>query len=96
MLEIMENIDWSPLFISLKTGILATIFAFFLGVAAARLIMRLNNTAKAVVDGILTLPLVLPPTVAGFFLLLLLNRSFRKQELRSHTFLLALHINLQV
>lgn len=73
MLEIMENIDWSPLFISLKTGILATIFAFFLGVAAARLIMRLNNTAKAVVDGILTLPLVLPPTVAGFFLLLLFS-----------------------
>ena len=80
MLEIMENIDWSPLFISLKTGILATIFAFFLGVAAARLIMRLNNTAKAVVDGILTLPLVLPPTVAGFFLLLLfsLRRPFGK------------------
>ncbi|MDD6617096.1 MAG: molybdate ABC transporter permease subunit [Clostridiales bacterium] len=80
MLEIMKNIDWSPLFISLKTGILATIFAFFLGVAAARMIMRLNNTAKAVVDGILTLPLVLPPTVAGFFLLLLfsLRRPFGK------------------
>lgn len=80
MLEIMENIDWSPLFISLKTGILATIFAFFLGVAAARMIMQLNNTAKAVVDGILTLPLVLPPTVAGFFLLLLfsLRRPFGK------------------
>ena len=80
MLEIMKNIDWSPLFISLKTGILATIFAFFLGVAAERMIMRLNNTAKAVVDGILTLPLVLPPTVAGFFLLLLfsLRRPFGK------------------
>ncbi|MCI7739308.1 MAG: molybdate ABC transporter permease subunit [Lachnospiraceae bacterium] len=80
MLEIMKNIDWSPLFISLKTGILATIFAFFLGVAAARMIMRLNNTAKVVVDGILTLPLVLPPTVAGFFLLLLfsLRRPFGK------------------
>ena len=80
MLEIMKNIDWSPLFISLKTGILATIFAFFLGVAAARMIMRLNNTAKAVVDVILTLPLVLPPTVAGFFLLLLfsLRRPFGK------------------
>ena len=80
MLEIMKNIDWSPLFISLKTGILATIFAFFLGVAAARMIMQLNNTAKAVVDGILTLPLVLPPTVAGFFLLLLfsLRRPFGK------------------
>lgn len=78
MLETMKLIDWSPLFISLKTGILATILAFFLGVGAARFIMKLNNTAKALVDGILTLPLVLPPTVAGFFLLLIfsLRRPF--------------------
>ena len=69
MAEILETIDWSPLFISLKTGILATVLAFFAGIAAARFIMKLNNTAKAVVDGLLTLPLVLPPTVAGFFLL---------------------------
>ena len=71
MAEILETIDWSPRFISLKTGILATVLAFFAGIAAARFIMKLNNTAKAVVDGLLTLPLVLPPTVAGFFLLYL-------------------------
>ena len=62
MNEVLETIDWSPLFISLKTGILATVLAFFAGIAAARFIMKLNNTAKAVVDGLLTLPLVLPPT----------------------------------
>lgn len=80
MLEFIKTVDWSPLFISLKTGVLATILAFFLGIGAARLIMRLNNTAKAVLDGILTLPLVLPPTVAGFFLLLIfsLRRPFGK------------------
>ena len=80
MNEILETIDWSPLFISLKTGILATVLAFFAGIAAARFIMKLNNTAKAVVDGLLTLPLVLPPTVAGFFLLLIfsLRRPFGK------------------
>ena len=80
MAEILETIDWSPLFISLKTGILATVLAFFAGIAAARFIMKLNNTAKAVVDGLLTLPLVLPPTVAGFFLLLIfsLRRPFGK------------------
>lgn len=78
MLEMMKSIDWSPLFISMKTGILATVLAFFLGVGAARMIMKLNHTAKAIVDGILTLPLVLPPTVAGFFLLLIfsLRRPF--------------------
>ena len=76
MLELMKTIDWSPLFISLKTGILATVLTFFLGIGAARLIM----TAKSIVDGILTLPLVLPPTVAGFFLLLIfsLRRPFGK------------------
>ena len=80
MNEVLETIDWSPLFISLKTGILATVLAFFAGIAAARFIMKLNNTAKAVVDGLLTLPLVLPPTVAGFFLLLIfsLRRPFGK------------------
>ncbi|SET91513.1 molybdate ABC transporter permease subunit [Lacrimispora sphenoides] len=80
MLELMKTIDWSPLFISFKTGILATVLTFFLGISAARLIMKLNNTAKSIVDGILTLPLVLPPTVAGFFLLLIfsLRRPFGK------------------
>lgn len=83
MLELLQKIDWSPLFISLKTGILATVIAFFLGLAAARLVMRLGNTARSIVDGILTMPLVLPPTVAGFFLLLLfsLRRPFGKMLL---------------
>lgn len=78
MLEIVKTIDWSPLFISLKTGVVSTILAFFMGIGAARLIMRVNSTAKAALDGILTLPLVLPPTVAGFFLLLIfsLRRPF--------------------
>lgn len=80
MLDLMKTIDWSPLFISLKTGILATVLTFFLGIGAARLIMKVNNTAKSIIDGILTLPLVLPPTVAGFFLLLIfsLRRPFGK------------------
>lgn len=78
MLELITTINWSPLFISLKTGVVSTIFAFFLGIGAARMIMKVNKTTRAVLDGILTLPLVLPPTVAGFFLLLMfsLRRPF--------------------
>lgn len=72
-MEILKTIDWSPLFISLKTGILATILAFFLGILAARLVLRVNQKIKWIIDGILTLPLVLPPTVAGFFLLLIFS-----------------------
>jgi molybdate transport system permease protein len=73
LLEILKGLDWSPLFISLKTGVVATIVCFFLGVWAARGVLKMGPKARAVVDGLLTLPMVLPPTVAGFFLLLLFS-----------------------
>lgn len=73
MQEIIRNLDWSPLFISLKTGIVATCLSFFLGIFAARKVIGATPRVKAVLDGILTLPMVLPPTVAGFFLLLLFS-----------------------
>lgn len=74
MIEILENLDWSPLWISVKTGIVATVISFFLGILAARRVIKASPKIKAVADGILTLPMVLPPTVAGFFLLLLFSR----------------------
>ena len=73
ILTILRDLDWSPLWISLKTGAVATVLCFFLGVWAARGVLKLGPRARAVVDGILTLPMVLPPTVAGFFLLLLFS-----------------------
>ncbi|MGL6202540.1 MAG: molybdate ABC transporter permease subunit [Lachnospiraceae bacterium] len=72
--EILENLDWSPLIISLKTGVVATFVSFFLGIFAARRVVKAGPRVKAVVDGILTLPMVLPPTVAGFFLLLIFSK----------------------
>ena len=74
MLEVLQELDWSPLYISIKTGVVATIFSFFLGIFAARRVLKAGQNAKAVIDGILTLPMVLPPTVAGFFLLLLFSK----------------------
>lgn len=74
MAEIIQNLDWSPLYISMKTGIVATIFSFFLGIYAARKVVKAGPKMKAVLDGFLTLPMVLPPTVAGFFLLLIFSR----------------------
>ena len=86
MVEFLKSLDWSPLIISLKTGVVATFFSFFLGLFAARKVIRLPYRAKAVVDGILNLPMVLPPTVAGFVLLLIFSRRrpvgiFLDQEL---------------
>ena len=79
-MEFLQEINWSPLWISLKTGAVATTIAFFLGIFCARKIMKMKPVSRAIWDGILTMPLVLPPTVAGFFLLLIfsLRRPFGK------------------
>ena len=74
MMETLKHLDWTPFYISLKTGIVATIVCFFLGILTAWWVMKARSRVRAIVDGILTLPLVLPPTVAGFFLLLLFSR----------------------
>ena len=75
MAEVIRTLDFSPLWISLKTGIVATVISFFLGIYAAAGVVKTNSRRKAVLDGILTLPMVLPPTVAGFFLLLLFSKK---------------------
>lgn len=74
IIELAKSLDWSPLWISLKTGVVATIISFFLGLWAARKVIKKDYRTKSVIDGILTLPMVLPPTVAGFFLLLIFSR----------------------
>lgn len=67
--------EWSPLWISLATSVTATICTFVLGLAAAVWRERRSGPATALVDGIFLLPLVLPPTVVGFILLLLFGRN---------------------
>lgn len=71
--EILRGLDYSPLWISLKTGIVATVLSFFLGLYAARKVVKARPLVKSILDGILTLPMVLPPTVAGFILLLIFS-----------------------
>lgn len=64
--------DLSPIFISMKTATVSIIITFFLGILLAQWVVSLHSDKmKMILDGILTLPLVLPPTVAGFFLLYL-------------------------
>lgn len=59
-----------PVWISVKTAGVSVFLTFFLGILCAWAVVSMKNEhLKAAVDGILTLPLVLPPTVAGFFLL---------------------------
>lgn len=66
--------DYTPLWISIKVAFAATIITFFLGLLAARLVVSLGKL-KGLVDGLFSLPMVLPPTVVGFFLLILFGKN---------------------
>lgn len=66
--------DLSPLWISLKIAVIATIITFILGILIARLVSKMKR-GKALVDSILSIPLVLPPTVVGFFLLIIFGSN---------------------
>lgn len=63
--------DWFPLWNSLRIAFLSCIFVFFLGIFAAYYIAKLPRVLKGILDAVLTLPMVLPPTVCGYFLLLI-------------------------
>lgn len=66
----MSAIDWSPLWISLQTAAATIVIVFFIGVIIAWWVERLHSQSlKIFADAVITLPMVLPPTVAGFFLL---------------------------
>lgn len=63
--------DWYPLWNSLRIAGISLVIVFFAGIFAAHYIARLPRAIKGVLDVILTLPMVLPPTVVGYFLLLI-------------------------
>ena len=65
--------DWFPLWNSLRVAAISTVLIFSLGIAAAYYIAKLPKLVKGVLDVVLTLPLVLPPTVVGYLLLRLLG-----------------------
>ncbi|MFZ3329600.1 MAG: molybdate ABC transporter permease subunit [Candidatus Acidiferrales bacterium] len=67
--------DWSPLWISLATSLTATAVTLVAGLASAAWRENRSGAGAALIDGVFLLPLVLPPTVVGFFLLLLFGRN---------------------
>lgn len=72
----MQFTEITPILISLKTASVAIVITFFLGLMCARWIVKIKSEKlKIILDGILTLPLVLPPTVMGFFLLMLIGAN---------------------
>ncbi len=67
--------DFSPLWISVKTSLVATTLTFVMGIAISYAIANYKGRGKGLIDGLLTLPLVLPPTVVGFFLLIMFGKN---------------------
>jgi molybdate transport system permease protein len=67
--------DITTLWISIKTAFIATLLVFFFGISAAWYMCKYKGKIKGVLDAILTFPLVLPPTVVGFILLLIIGKN---------------------
>jgi len=67
--------DWAPLWISVKTSLLATVITFVVGILISYAMATYRGRWKGLIDGVFTLPLVLPPTVVGFFLLLICGKN---------------------
>lgn len=65
--------DWFPLYNSIRIAAISTVFVFFFGIFTAYYIAKAPRLVKGVLDVVLTLPLVLPPTVVGYLLLLVLG-----------------------
>ena len=73
MISQIATEDWFPLFNSLRIAAIASVLVFFLGIGCAHWAARLPKLVKGLLDVILTLPLVLPPTVCGYLLLMLVG-----------------------
>lgn len=69
------DFDLTPMWISLKTAGAATFITFFLGIAIARWMAFYQGRGKELIDGLLIMPMVLPPTVVGFILLLIFGKN---------------------
>jgi len=72
---VFTQVDWFPLWLSLRVAALATVFSVVFGLALAYLLANYEFRGKELLDALITLPIVLPPTVLGYYLLVLLGRQ---------------------
>jgi molybdate transport system permease protein len=71
----MKSVDWFPLALSFRVALIATVLALIVGVALAWLLARRRFVGREILDAFVTLPLVLPPTVLGYYLLVMLSQN---------------------
>lgn len=73
--EFLSSIDFRPFWVSLKTSGLALVISFVFGLLAAWRVVGTSSRIKGLLDSVFTIPMVLPPTVCGFLLLMLFGQS---------------------
>jgi molybdate transport system permease protein len=74
-MDVDSRVDWFPLYLSLRVAALSTILVLMIGTSFAYLFSHRNFAGKNLLESLLTLPLVLPPTVLGYYLLVTVGRS---------------------
>lgn len=74
MSEALAEVDWSPLWLSLRVASLATVIATVLGIAGAYVLARGRFPGRRLLEAVASLPIVLPPTVLGYYLLITIGR----------------------
>jgi len=74
-MQVLSSIDWFPLWLSLRVATITTFLVLSVGTLVAYLLSHKNFWGKNLLDTLITLPLVLPPTVLGYYLLVLVGRE---------------------
>ncbi len=75
MAQVNFMVEWQPVILSLKVASISVVFVFFLGVLSAYIMRSINIPGKIALESLFTLPLVLPPVVIGFLLLVLIGKQ---------------------
>ena len=73
--RVWQQMDWFPLWLSLQVAVLATVISLGVGLVLAYVLARYRFRGREALDALLTLPIVLPPTVLGYYLLVVLGRN---------------------
>jgi len=75
MVQVKLMVEWQPVILSIKVASISVLFVFFLGILAAYVMRSVDIPGKAALESLFTLPLVLPPVVIGFLLLILIGKQ---------------------
>lgn len=75
LLNALQEVDWRPVALTLRVATIATLFALLIGVGFGWVLARTRFAGRSLLEAVLMLPLVLPPTVLGYYILIAMGRN---------------------